>query len=50
MPDIYKDIDYKYYEAKVFLGVNRVRPGEHYFKNEEEYKNYLDLQVRFYEN
>ena len=33
----YKDIEYKYFDAKIFLGVNRVRPGEHYFKNEDEY-------------
>lgn len=42
-PEKYKDIDYSYFDAKIFLGVNRVRPGEHYFENEEDYRNYLNL-------
>lgn len=47
--DSYQGLPYKYYEAKSFLGVNRIRPGELETNKDGQYQNYYDLPMRFFE-
>ena len=46
---IYNLQNYTYFDAKVFLGVNRIRPGELDTSLIESLSNYNDLNVRFYD-
>ena len=47
---IYQGLSYSYFDAKSFLGVKRIRPGELDIASVTEVQNFLDLPVQFYDN
>ena len=46
----YRGKEYEYQDAKIFLGVNRVRPGEINSEKNEDIKNFYDLPIQLYSN
>ena len=50
LEDTYQGQEYTYSDAKGFLGVNRIRPGEINMNSNDEISNFYDLPMRFFNN
>lgn len=46
----YKGVDFTFFDAKGFLGVNRIRPGEINVDNNDEITNFYNLPMKIYNN
>ncbi len=48
--DEYKSHKYQYFNAKGYLGVNKIRPGDINVESNEDIENFYQLPIRFYDN
>lgn len=48
--DFYKGNEISNFDAKIFLGVNRIRPGTLHTDKNEELQHFYNLPVKFYDN
>ena len=47
---VYQEVSYSYFEAKSFLGVKRIRPGELDVESLKEIPDFHQLPIQFYDN